>query len=200
MAGGMNIYLPKEDRDYRSKKEMMERITVGLGGRVAEQLILDDISTGASNDIKKVTELARNMVMKYGMSELLGPVLYGSDSEVFLGRDYGHTRNYSDSVAGMIDDEIKTFINEGYKRCEEILSANLEKLHGVAQYLLENETMDGTCFEVYMETGELPETGSKPSQPDEPIAPPMASGADLPDLPDLLTLDDLPDLDEDGKA
>jgi cell division protease FtsH len=190
MAGGMNIFLPKEDKASMSRTEMLERLTSCLGGRVAEQLILGDISTGASNDIKKATEIARGMVTKYGMSEKLGPVLYGSDSEVFLGRDYGHMRNYSESVANQIDEEIKAFIKEAYKRCEEILSKNLGKLHGIAAYLLENETMDGAAFETYMETGELPDKEADPEPP------PPAFESVLSDLP---ILDELPELEDEDE-
>jgi cell division protease FtsH len=124
------------------------------------------------------------------MSDKLGPVLYGSDNEVFLGRDYGHMRNYSDSVANMIDEEIQTFIKEAYKRCEEILAQNLEKLHGVAVYLLENETMDGAAFEAYMETGDLPE--KEEAAPEPPPTP--SFDAVMSDLP---ILDELPELEED---
>jgi cell division protease FtsH len=150
MSGGMTIYLPQDDKAYMSKKEMLERMVAGLGGRVAEQLVLDDISTGASNDIKEVTKTARKMVTKYGMSDKVGPVNYsGEHDEVFLGRDYGHARNYSEDMAAKIDDEIKGFISQAYKRCEEILKSHMEVLHKIADYLLENETMDAETFESY---------------------------------------------------
>ena len=158
MAGGMTIYLPMEDKGMHSRSEMYERIISALGGRVAEKLVLDDISTGASNDIQQATKLARNMVTRYGMSDALGPISFGSENdEVFLGRDYGHTRNYSEQIAAKIDTEIKSFIDSAYERCQEILTANIDKLHGVAKYLLEHEIMDAPTFANYIAEGVLPE-------------------------------------------
>ncbi|MCL2545670.1 MAG: ATP-dependent zinc metalloprotease FtsH [Oscillospiraceae bacterium] len=152
MAGGMTISLPQEDRRFMSKLELQERIVSFLGGRVAEKLILDDISTGAGNDIQRATALARNMVTKYGMSDKLGPVNFAGDhEEVFLGRDYGHMRNYSESVAAIIDEEVKAIIDNAYTKCQEILNANMQVLHDVAAYLLKNETMDGETFAKYFE-------------------------------------------------
>ena len=142
-----------------SRSEMYERIISALGGRVAEKLVLDDISTGASNDIQQATKLARNMVTRYGMSDALGPISFGSENdEVFLGRDYGHTRNYSEQIAAKIDTEIKSFIDSAYERCQEILTANIDKLHGVAKYLLEHEIMDAPTFANYIAEGVLPES------------------------------------------
>lgn len=159
-AGGMTISLPQEDKSYASKSEMSEDIISFMGGRVAEQLVLADISTGASNDIERATKLARSMVVKYGMSDKIGPISFASENdEVFLGRDYGHTRNYSEQVAAQIDEEIKTFISAAYARCEEILKKNLPVLHRVAEYLLEHETMDGGTFSTYFE-GTPPEAPS----------------------------------------
>ena len=147
-AGGYTIHLPLEDRSYSSKKEMIENIIVLLGGRVAESLALDDISTGASNDIERATKIARNMVTKYGMSEALGTINFGTgDGEVFLGRDYGHTRDYSETVAAKIDEEIKKIIDSAYNRCTEMISENMPKLTEIAQLLLEKETIDGKEFE-----------------------------------------------------
>jgi cell division protease FtsH len=153
-AGGMTISLPQEDKSYSSKSEMSEDIIVFMGGRVAEQLVLDDISTGASNDIERATKLARSMVVKYGMSDKIGPISFAAEhEEVFLGRDYGHTRNYSEQVAAQIDGEIKSFISTAYAKCEEILKTNMPMLHTIAGYLLEHETMDGETFKSYFEKG-----------------------------------------------
>ena len=150
-AGGMTISLPEDDRSYASRNEMFERIVSLLGGRVAEQLFLEDISTGASNDIERATELARDMVMRYGMSETLGPVNYGSDSEVFLGRDYEKTRSYSEASAGRIDEEVKHLIDRAYEKCGEILREHEDRVRSVSAYLLEHETMDAETFKTYMQ-------------------------------------------------
>ena len=149
-AGGMTVYLPSDDRSYLSRNEMFEDIVSLLGGRVAEQLRLADISTGASNDIQWASALARDMVSKYGMSDRLGTVSYGTDGEVFIGRDLEKSKSYSEKVAGEIDEEVKTLIDRAYARCTEILQANLDKVDAVAAYLLENETMDRAAFEALM--------------------------------------------------
>ena len=147
-AGGLTVSLPKEDKAYHSKTELCERIAVCLGGRVAEQLVLGDISTGASNDIQKATDIARAMVTKYGMSTALGPINYGSDrDEVFIGRTMGQTKGYSEDVAASIDREVKAFVDQAYRRCEEILNARSRELELTAQYLLEHETMNTEDFE-----------------------------------------------------
>ena len=151
-AGGLTVSLPKEDRAYRSKTELRERIAVCLGGRVAEKLVLGDISTGASNDIQKATDIARAMVTKYGMSLELGPINFASDGdEVFIGRTMGHTKGYSEDVAANIDREIKYFVEDAYHRCEEILKENHRALELTAQYLLEHETMNAEEFEAIFE-------------------------------------------------
>jgi len=148
MAGGYTLSIPKEDTSFHTKIEMSEKIVTFLGGRVAEKLVLDDISTGASNDIEVATHIARNMVTKYGMSDRLGPILFGGDQEqVFLGRELGHARNYSESIAAAIDEEIKRIIDEAYNTATTILRDNIDILHRVAQYLLENEKMTGEQFE-----------------------------------------------------
>ncbi len=147
MAGGYTLSLPSHDKSYTSKREMEEEIVVLLGGRVAEKLILDDISTGASNDIQRATKIAKDMVTKYGMSEKLGTRCFGTgNDEVFIGKDFGQTRDYSESIAAEIDEEIKAMIDTAYAKCEELLSANLEKLHEVAQALLEKEKLDEDEF------------------------------------------------------
>ena len=151
MAGGFTMPLPTEDKSYRCKKEMEEDIVVDLGGRVAEALVLGDISTGASNDIEKATATARNMVVKYGMSEALGPINYGaSGGEVFIGRDMGHVKDYSEATAAKIDAEVHRIISEGYKRTEDILNKYMDKLHEVAAYLMAHEKMSGEDFDAMM--------------------------------------------------
>ena len=146
-AGGMTISLPREDRAYLSKRELEERIAVCLGGRVAEQLVLNDISTGASSDIQKASQTARAMVTKYGMSERLGTIAYGNENdEVFIGRTMGHSRGYSEAVAAQIDQEVKDLVDGAYRRCQDILEAQRDKLEQVAQYLLEHETMERDAF------------------------------------------------------
>jgi cell division protease FtsH len=152
-AGGFTMILPKEDRYYGTKDTMREQIIHLLGGRVAEKLTLDDISTGASNDISRATEIARDMVTKYGFSEKLGPVNYSSSDEVFLGKDFSTRQNYSEEVASEIDEEIRLIIEDCFAECEKILSTHLDKLHMVAEALLEVETLDGEQFE-QLYTGE----------------------------------------------
>lgn len=147
-AGGLTISLPQEDKAYLSKRELEERIAVCLGGRVAEQLVLGDISTGASNDIQKASEIARSMVTKYGMSEKLGTISYeNSSSEIFIGRSMAQARSYSEEIAGLIDEEIQSIVNTAYRRCEEILTQHRKELELTAQYLLSYETMDRAVFE-----------------------------------------------------
>lgn len=151
MAGGYTMPLPTEDRSYRSKKEMLEDIIVSLGGRVAEALVLNDISTGASNDIERLTKTARNMVIRYGMSDTLGPINYGSGSnEVFIGRDMGQVKDYSNETAAKIDEEVQAIITDAYKKTEDILNAHMQKLHEVAGYLIKHEKMSGETFEQVM--------------------------------------------------
>lgn len=147
-AGGYTMLLPEEDKYYMSKSEMMDEIVHLLGGRVAESLVLNDISTGAQNDIERATNIARKMVTEYGMSERLGPMTFGTKSEeVFLGRDLGRTRNYSEEVAAEIDREIKRIIEEAYKKAESLLKGNIDKLHRVAKALIEKEKLNGEEFE-----------------------------------------------------
>ena len=147
MAGGYTMYRPTEDKSFMSKTEMEETIISLLGGRVAEALILNDISTGASNDIERASKIAREMVTKYGMSERIGSIMFGSgQEEVFLGRDFAQSRNYSEETAGIIDAEIKKIIDKAYMTAKQILTANADKLHIVAQILLEREKIDGEEF------------------------------------------------------
>lgn len=152
MAGGFTMSLPSEDKSYRSKKEMKEDIVVLLGGRVAEALIIGDISTGASNDIERATKLAFAMVAQYGMSDTLGPIAYSTDdSNVFLGKELGHSKNYSESTAAKIDKEVSDIITTGYNKTEEILKNNIDRLHEVAKFLVSNEKMSGDEFKKVME-------------------------------------------------
>ena len=147
MAGGYTMYRPSEDKSFMSKSEMEENIVSLLGGRVAEQLVLNDISTGASNDIERASKIARDMVSKYGMSETVGAIMFGAgQEEVFLGRDLTQSKNYSEQTASVIDAETKKIIDKAYKKAEEILSEHIDKLHTVAGILLEKEKIDGEEF------------------------------------------------------
>jgi len=147
-AGGYTISLPQQDKFYMSKSELEEQIVSLLGGRVAEKLVLDDVSTGARNDIERATAIARKMITEYGMSETLGPMTFGSEhDEVFIGKDFGRSRNYSEEVAAMIDKEIRKVIDTAYNKTETLLKENINKLHGVAQALLEKEKLDKEDFE-----------------------------------------------------
>ena len=185
MAGGYTMSLPEADRSYRAKKEMLEDIQVLLGGRVAEALVLDDISTGASNDIERATETARKMVTKYGMSDKLGPIVFGaSDSgEVFLGRDFGHTRNYSEEVAAEIDQEINRIITGGYAETEKKLSEHMDKLHAVARYLFQHEKLDGEQFKAIMDgtvaADSTPIPAVFPKKEEEPALPDSADDGEV---------------------
>lgn len=152
-AGGFTMILPKEDKYYMTKTEMEERIVHLLGGRVAEQLILNEISTGAQNDLQRTTEIARNMVTRYGMSKNLGPMTYGTGEEVFLGKDLTAKKDYSEEVAAQIDREIRDIIDNAYGRAEKLLSENIDKLHEVANALLQRETLNADEFEIVFKEG-----------------------------------------------
>ena len=157
MAGGYTMHLPTEDRSYKSRDEMREELVVLLGGRVAEALVLDDISTGASNDIERATKIARAMVTKYGMSEKLGPITYGSDdSNPFLGKEMGHISNYSEQTASEIDEEIQSIISTAYQKTEQILRDHIDELHRLAGVLYEKEKIDGVEFQQVMDGNLLP--------------------------------------------
>lgn len=157
MAGGYTLHRPTEDKNYTSKNEMLDSLVGLLGGRVAEALVIGDVSTGASNDIERATEIARSMVTKYGMSDKLGPIAFGDQSnEVFLGKDFNHVRNYSESVASQIDEEIERIVKDAYSRTKEILSEHIDKLHAVAQALLKEEKIDGKEFETIMKGEQQP--------------------------------------------
>lgn len=148
MAGGYTMYRPSEDKSFMSKTEMEENIVSLLGGRVAESLILNDISTGASNDIERASQIARNMVTKYGMSDRVGTIMFGGgQGEVFLGRDFAQTKDYSEETAGIIDEEVKKIVDKAYNRARDILTEHVDKLHTVAGVLLEKEKIEGEEFD-----------------------------------------------------
>ena len=183
MAAGLTVTRPDNDDQHVSRNQMRESIIMLLGGRVAEELILDDICTGASNDIERATKTARNMVTKYGFSKKLGTVVYGSDNdEVFLGKDYGHTRNYSETIAAQIDEEVKAIIEKAYEDCKSILTANTDKLHLLAKYLLKFEKISGEDFEKLMkgQIGEevLTQEEPKTEAPKEETEAPDASSSE----------------------
>ena len=163
MAGGFTLMRPDEDAEnFTSRAQMFESIVMALGGRVAERLFLDDISTGASGDIQHASATARDMVMKYGMSEKLGPISYDtSGHSIFIGRDFGTTKSYSEETAAIIDEEVKRIFSEAEKKCEEILTEHSEQLKAVAEYLLEHESMDAEEFDYYFKHGEFMPVSSK---------------------------------------
>ena len=155
-TGGMTVSLPDHDRNYASRNQMFEQIVSFLGGRIAEAMELDDISTGASNDIQRATEIARDMVARYGMSSRLGTVSYTGGDEIFVGRDYEKTKTYSERVAGEIDEEVKSVVDEAYAKCRSILEEHRDQLRAVADYLMEHDAMSRDQFEACMEGREIP--------------------------------------------
>ena len=187
-AGGFTLFRPQEDlENFKSKSEMFEEIVMALGGRTAEKLFLDDISSGASGDIQQASALARDMVMRYGMSERLGPISYdNSGHSIFIGRDFGQTKSYSEETAGMIDEEVKKIFDEASARCEEILTEHADELRAIAEYLLVNETMEAEEFNYYFEHGEfmpMPPREARKAREDKTIERPakkisMVSGED----------------------
>ena len=157
-AGGFTMSLPDHDKTYISKQEMFEDIVMAMGGRVAEEMIFGEINTGASSDIQHATKIATDMVTKYGMSEKLGSRSFGSNEEIFIGRDYGHAQNYSDATAALIDEEVDALIEKGYKKCQEIITEHKDKLEAVAKALIEKEVLTGEEFlEVYNGTDKTEE-------------------------------------------
>lgn len=155
MAGGYTMHIPTEDRSYMSKSRMLDSMVALLGGRVAESLVLKDISTGAKNDIDRVSRIARAMVTEYGMSEKVGTISFGEDQEVFLGRDFSKSKNFSEKMGELIDDEVKELVDTAYKRAEEILKENIDKLHLLAEKLLEYEKIEAEEFEELFTTGKI---------------------------------------------
>ena len=165
MAAGYTLNLPEDDRSHLTKAKMAEQIVMLLGGRVAEKLVLDDISTGASNDLERATDTARSMVTRYGFSERLGPVVYGSDPhETFLGRDFSSGRGYSEQVAAEIDSEIRDMLDEAYETARSILSEHMQQLHTVAGALMEREKLTGAEFQTLMQGGTLPPADASPAR------------------------------------
>ena len=158
-ANGLTVSLPEEETSHMTRNEMYEEIVAGLGGRVAEALFCQDISTGASQDIRHITQVARDMVAKYGMSEKIGPIAYSSDEEVFIGRDYEKTKSYSEQVAGLLDGEVREIIDRAYRHCEKILQEDREKLFQVVEFLLAHETMSGAQFKACMEGRDMDAAG-----------------------------------------
>lgn len=158
-ANGLTVSLPEEETSHMTRNEMYEEIVAGLGGRVAEALFCQDISTGASQDIRHITQVARDMVAKYGMSEKIGPIAYSSDEEVFIGRDYEKTKSYSEQVAGLLDGEVREIIDRAYGHCEKILQEDREKLFQVVEFLLAHETMSGAQFKACMEGRDMDAAG-----------------------------------------
>ena len=160
-VGGFTLFRPQEDYDdFRSREEMFESIVMALGGRVAEKLFLDDISNGASGDIQQASSIARDMVMKYGMSDRLGPISYDtSGHSIFIGRDFGQTKSYSEETAGIIDEEVKAIFDKAAALCEQILTEHANQLRDLAEYLLVHETMEADEFNYYFDYGEfMPES------------------------------------------
>ena len=174
-AGGYTMYLPEKDRSYVTKGEMFEDIVSSLGGRVAEQLILDDISTGASNDLQQATNIARQMITKYGFSERLGPVVYGtSQEETFLGRDFGQGKGYSETTAAEIDSEMRDIIDEAYETCRRTLTEHIDQLHALAQALMEREKLNKKEFNAVMAGETLPpreDPDAKPAEAEPTVQP-----------------------------
>ncbi len=168
MAGGYTMSLPEHDKSYRSKTEMRENIVTLLGGRVAEKLILEDISTGASNDIERATAIARSMVTRYGFSDKLGPMVYGNDqNEVFLGRDFSSGRNYSENVAAEIDAEMREIIEDCYQKCIDILKEHIDQLHFLARYLMKYEKIDDKDFAALMKGEMAPSVIEPDAKPED---------------------------------
>ena len=167
-AGGYMLSLPKEDRSYRTRSELFDRIKVALGGRVAEEVVLGEISTGASSDIQQATQIIRSMIMQYGMSETIGPIAYGEENhQVFLGRDFNRDRNYSEEVAGEIDREVRRYIEEAYEACRVLITENREKLDRIAEALLERETLNAAELEELMTKGSISDKDTKSDEPDD---------------------------------
>ena len=162
-AGGYTLMLPKEDRNYATRSELLDRLKVAMGGRVAEEVVLKEISTGASQDIQQASRIVRSMIMQYGMSDVLGPVAYGESQnhQVFLGRDINHQRNYSEEVASEIDKEVRKYMEEAYEACRKIITENRDKLELIAQALMERETLTAKELEELLTTGSITDPDDK---------------------------------------
>ena len=171
-AGGYTLMLPKEDRAYATRSELLDRLKVAMGGRVAEEVVLKEISTGASQDIQQASKIVRGMIMQYGMSDLLGPVAYGDTQRAMY---FGNDRNYSEEVAAEIDREVKRYMEDAYSECRRIITENLDKLDMIAQTLLERETLTAAELEEIVKQGKVPEKDSHDDEtpPDDPNIPMM---------------------------
>ncbi len=179
-AGGYTLSLPKEDTSYHTRSELIDKLKVALGGRVAEEVVLKEISTGAQNDIKQASQIVRDMIMQYGMSKVLGPIAFGegNNHQVFLGRDFNNQRNYSEEVASEIDKEVRHYIEEAYEGCRTILTENIDKLHLIAQKLIEHETLSATQLQELMTTGKLQEDEPKDKPHDDGYGPAITATTD----------------------
>lgn len=165
-AGGYTLMLPKEDRYYATRSELLDQLKTFLGGRVAEEVVLNEISTGAQNDLERASSLIRKMITEYGMSDVLGPITFGrkQDHQVFLGRDISRDRNYSEEVAHAIDKEVKKYMEEAYVECRKMLNENIDKLHLIANALIERETLEASELEQLMKTGSLDDNAKGASE------------------------------------
>ena len=165
-AGGYTLMLPKEDRSYATRSELLDQLQTLLGGRVAEEVVLKEISTGAQNDIERASALVRSMITQYGMSDVLGPIAFGkaTNHQVFLGRDFNHERNYGEEVASKIDEEVRKYIEQAYENCRKLLLEHIDKLHLIAEALIERETLDASELEQLMKQGYI---GEKEKKDDE---------------------------------
>lgn len=174
-AGGYTLMLPKEDRSYETRSELMDQLKTLLAGRVAEEVVLKEISTGAQSDIQRASRVVRNMITQYGMSDVLGPISFGEGEghQVFLGRDFNQQRNYSEEVASEIDKEVRKYIEEAYEACRKIITGNIDKLHLIAQALIERETLDAEQLEELMTKGVITDREEKPENDDQNNEPPL---------------------------
>ncbi|MCR5756878.1 MAG: ATP-dependent zinc metalloprotease FtsH [Selenomonas sp.] len=181
-AGGYTLMLPKEDRNYATKSELLDKLKVAMGGRVAEEIVLQEISTGASQDIQQATRMVRGMVMQYGMSDVLGPVAYGESQnhQVFLGRDFHQERNYSEEVASEIDKEVRKYLEEAYEACRQIITENRDKLELIAQALIERETLTAKQLEELLEKGVITDEEPKEPSKDDDNGPKDGDPAQIP--------------------
>ena len=168
-AGGYTLMLPKEDRSYATRSELMDRLKVAMGGRVAEEVVLKEISTGASQDIQQASRIVRSMIMQYGMSDQLGPIAYGESQnhQVFLGRDFNHQRNYSEEVASEIDKEVRRYMEEAYEACRQIITEHRDQLELIAQALIERETLSAKELEELLEKGYLSDDDHNRPRPNQ---------------------------------
>ena len=174
-AGGYTLMLPKEDRSYETRSELMDQLKTLLAGRVAEEVVLKEISTGAQSDIQRASRVVRSMITQYGMSDVLGPISFGEGEghQVFLGRDFNQQRNYSEEVACEIDKEVRKYIEDAYEECRKLITDHIDKLHLIAAALIERETLDAAQLEELMTKGVITEREDKPKEPKDNEPPPL---------------------------